>query len=187
MMLIGYADTEGGTNDSNTIWDLAIIFKHVINNSKTEDIFHVCNFTHSKHASDIKRPLKNFENSIKYLMKHHKCDKLILIFWNKSHDVSVLKRARFALPFIPLCLMKYYGKQKLNGDHTALGDVQKMISLDTDIDKLLKQQYYSTIDPFDELAATFESSVKITDVIQTKKKTLIEQAIEKSIKRNLTK
>ncbi len=179
-MLIGFADSEGATNENNTLWDFSIVFKYV-KKAKTTEIFHVTNFTHSKHAGDVIKPLKSFEKSIQYLLKYYNTEKLILIFWNASHDVNVLKRAGFSLPFTALCLMKYHGKQKLGGDHSALGDVNKMLEFKTDINDLLKKQYYSELDPFTELAEQFKKSVQITDVNKVKKKTLLEQAIEKSL------
>ena len=178
-MLIGVADTEGGTNGNNNLWDFYINFLWHKNSKKTENIFHCYQFSCSKNFGDTKKPMKHFENSIKYLMRNYKTDKLVLLFWNKAHDVAVLKRAGFTLPFIPLCLMQHVGKQKLNGPHSALGDVNKMLTHQFNIENILKKQYFNIEKKKDNELEDLTKMVKKSMLI-SKPENFISKSIQKS-------
>lgn len=165
--LIAFLDTEGSTNENNSLWDLSVVFKYVKNKNQFQNVFHVCNFNHGTHCKNISKPLKNFEKSIIYLKNYYCCDNLIFIMWNKSHDIRVLRRSGFSLAYSSVCLMKYLGKQKLNGPHSALGDVCKMLEFDFDIEKLLDSQkieiQMNEENELESLVNNFKSSFKISE------------------------
>lgn len=132
--LFGFADTEGAPHkkfSKSNLWDLSIVFRYVIDGQyRTIDpnIYHVCQFSMNQHAekNSVQRPLKSFRSSVDHIKKHHQCDRVLLAFWNDSHDRAVLKKSGFGDVWT-VDMMKWHGKAKLGGPHFALGDVQVMM------------------------------------------------------------
>lgn len=132
--LFGFADTEGAPHkkySKSTLWDLSIVFRYVIDGEyKTlnDKVYHVCQFSMNQHAEkdSVRRPLKSFHSSVDHIKNHHKCDRVLLAFWNAPHDRAVLKKSGFGDVWT-VDMMKWHGKAKLGGPHFALGDVQAMI------------------------------------------------------------
>lgn len=97
--LVGYADTEGAPhrNDGkSSLWNMAIIFKHVVDNNSykiLEECFHVTHFAMPKKVDKhlVSKPFKTHLDTIDHLKKEHDCDRICLCFWNAPHDNAVLR------------------------------------------------------------------------------------------------
>lgn len=97
-ILIGYADTEGAPHrkvNGNAIWNMNIIFRHVIDESgkELERVYHCNHIILSKNhdKKDIVKSWKVFNGVNDDIMNEHDCDQYILVFWNAPHDRAVLK------------------------------------------------------------------------------------------------
>ena len=143
--LFGLADTEGvphRAGSKSTLWDLCIIFTCVMESptwDKVEDVYHVCQFTHSKWCGGggVREPLASFKSTINHIKEIHGCDDIILCFWNAPHDRGVLRRSGFG-GIYTLDMMLWHGKRKLGGTHTGLGDVLEMMKFKVDPGEIIK-------------------------------------------------
>lgn len=153
-VLFGYSDTEGTphvkSNDSE-LWNMAIMFKHVIEPTTTKDIFHVAHLSINKNAKKkhVNQSLVTHFSSIEFLRKLYDCDRVCIAFWGAPHDMAVLNSYSHGYEFESLDLLPI--ARRLNPDidsfnigklcdrfgvecpiskvHTGLGDVLRMVDL----------------------------------------------------------
>lgn len=93
-VLVGYGDTEGMPG-KNECWNSAILFTDIIdikdNKKSQKDLFHVLHYGFEKYNKDCKHALENHVMTIDYIQKIHKCDSVVIFYWNASHDKRVVQ------------------------------------------------------------------------------------------------
>lgn len=155
-ILLGYADSEGAPyrgDGKSSLWDLCIIFKHVVDGEtfkSIEECFHVCHVSLPKYLtrSVVKSKLKHHFACVQHIKEEHSCDDICICFWNAGHDISVLKYYDI-MEFKTIDLLKCakvhtkgkYDSYRLgdlckrfnvtsdNPIHTSLGDTIRMINV----------------------------------------------------------
>lgn len=98
-ILIGYADTEGAPHrktNGNSIWNMSILFRHVVNADDFEEVQKVYHSNHivlsKNHEKKIIKKTWNIFNQVNEdIMNECECESYILVFWNAPHDKAVLK------------------------------------------------------------------------------------------------
>lgn len=155
-ILVGFADTEGAPHrkdGTSSLWNLVIIFKHIVDEdfNELESCMHVTHFAMPKNLEKrtVTKPLKTHISAINHIRDEHKCDEVVLGFWNAPHDNAVLKYYDVLTDFKTVDLLKCarecsgnkyesYSIGKLckqfnvmsdEDIHTGLGDTLRMIKI----------------------------------------------------------
>lgn len=154
--LLAFADTEGTPhrgNGESSLWDMCIIFKHVVDGNDfkiIEDCFHVCHVSLPKNQSkkNVKSVLRHHFSTVAHLKEEHKCDNICLCFWGAPHDNAVLNYYNvldFDTVDLLTCarhcsdkkydsysigkLCKQFNVRSDESIHTGLGDTLRMIDI----------------------------------------------------------
>lgn len=155
-LLLGFADSEGAPHrgdGKSSLWDLCIIFKHVVDADTfeiIEDCFHVCHVSLPKYLTRnmVKTKLKHHFSIVQHIREEHECQDVCIGFWNAGHDQSVLRYydvgGFWALDLLKCArhhtgglhesynlgaLCRKFNIETPESIHTGLGDTLRMIHL----------------------------------------------------------